>query len=350
MSVGNAYVYLPLMAKRWPPIPYAPTINAINNDDLEDEYIVSWAYNHSNVPVSSFTLQEATNNDFTEGVKSYTIPAGSLSKTISDQEDGVYCYRVRGVNAWGPGPWSGRTCTEVETRVSYDYDFSAGLQGWNIRRSDEGKSEQLPYPVAKDGKLYHLVRGKADYSILSPLQPAPSPPYTIEGYVDIVDQETIEDGYGGAEYIAKSGMTYGIIFGGNGDGTCPTEKGQIEGCLYHYYRILVAYDQAKGSLKWQFKRVDYHDADSSGQGEELIGWPYLDDHIDNALGWNKWRIEVDGSGDNNIRIYLNDDLIGQVTDTRYTSGEDLYFGVFLASPRELGAVATKWEWFRVEPR
>jgi hypothetical protein len=31
----------------------------------------------------------------------------------------------------------------------------------------------------------------------------------------------------------------------------------------------------------------------------------------------------------------------------YTYVDDLYFGVFQASPEELGAVATKWDWFHV---
>ena len=268
-----------------------------------------------------------------------------MSKIFTDKEDDTYYYRVRGNNSWGAGEWSNIVSVLVDSQPTYNYKFSSSTEGWGIKRSDEGQGQQLPAPKSIDGSMYHLIVGSADFSILSPLAEAPSKPYTIQARVDIVDNATIDS----VHYTAKSEMTYGIIFGGNGGSPCPADRTDPTGCLSHYYRILVAYDQSAGALKWSLKRIDYHLGDSgggAGQGDELLGWRDLGV---TALDWNTWRIDILETTGNNIKIYINDNkLIGEVRDTHYV--DDPYFGVFLASPKAAGAIATKWDWFNVTPK
>jgi uncharacterized repeat protein (TIGR01451 family) len=344
---STKFLYLPLMMKQWPPYPHAPTLS-VGEPNSDGDYTVSWSYGYTDIPITcGYELQEDTDPSFSDPTLYFT----SLEeRTFTGKTDDTYYYRVRGCHAWSGqslwGPWSAVKSVEVSFSLIYEFTHAGDTQGWAIRRSDEGESEQLPPPVFKDGKLYHLIQGKADFSIISPLEPAPQPPYVIEASVDIVNREVIDDGYDDVEYVAKQGMTYGIIFGANGDGTCPTKKGSVQGCLYHYYRLLVAYDAGQASLKWQFKRIEHHDEKAEGRGETLRDWSYLEGHFDDALGWNTWRIEVSDVGDpHNIKVYLNGNFVGGVED--YTYVDDLYFGVFQASPEELGAVATKWDWFHV---
>ena len=142
-------------------------------------------------------------------------------------------------------------------------------------------------------------------------------------------------------------MTYGIIFGGNNASPCPADRNAPDGCLSRYYRVLVSWDQARGQFKWSLKRIDYTDAEhGAGRGVDLIGWRYITGFEYDSLGWNEWRIEVTDDASDNIKVYMNGHLLGSATDHTYL--DEPYFGVFLSSLRELGAVATKWDWFKVQ--
>jgi len=341
---AGAVIYLPLIFRRWPPIPYAPTMNDITFIGTGYDYRVSWDYNgDTGVPdPTEYQLQEATDLSFTQDVTNYTVPATDTPhKDFTDKSGGTYYYRVRGKNAYGYGEWSG----VKSVTLGFVYNFTNSTEGWAITRSDEGEGWDLPAPISKDGQLYHLVYGKADYSILSPRDTAPAVPYTISGRVDIVNSEYI----GGREhpYAAKSGMTYGIIFGGNNASPCPADRNAPDGCLSRYYRVLASWDQARGQFKWSLKRIDYTDAEhGAGRGVDLIGWRYITGFEYDSLGWNEWRIEVTDDASDNIKVYMNGHLLGSATDHTYL--DEPYFGVFLSSLRELGAVATKWDWFKVQ--
>ena len=344
VTVGDAYVYLPLIMRRWPPIPYAPTMNAIDNDDLDDAYTVSWTYNYPNTPVITFTLQEATNRDFTEGVKSYTLAASSLSKSISDQDSGTYYYRVRGVNAWGLGAWSNVVKTVVQSDYVYNFYDTGNREGWAVRRYDSTSGDLDDYKVEVfDGCMYTAMWGRFDQMIVSPMELGPSGSYKYRARVQLVDHEAIDD----EEYTIKSGMAYSFVFNGNGGSPCPadrhTPKG--EGCLSHYYRLLVVYDQGNANFLWNLKRIDYHDPanDGKGIGHSLLDWRSV--QPGNVLGWNTWEVSVSDEETNNIQIRLNGDLIGQATDHRYL--DERYFGVYFEST-DFGQAAAKWDWIKIE--
>ena len=92
---GDYFVYLPLVSKRYPPIPDVPKLNSVNNADGDGYYRVSWS------PVDladAYTLQEDDNADFSSPTECY-----SGSKTYWDasgKAPGTYFYRVKATNLW----------------------------------------------------------------------------------------------------------------------------------------------------------------------------------------------------------------------------------------------------------
>lgn len=101
-------VYLPLVMKRWPPIPYTPVLNAIYNPDNDGNYTVSW--NPADL-ADTYTLQEATNASFVGAVTRYygTGTAWSAANKAVD----TYYYRVKARNSWGDSGWSNVEQTSV---------------------------------------------------------------------------------------------------------------------------------------------------------------------------------------------------------------------------------------------
>jgi uncharacterized repeat protein (TIGR01451 family) len=354
VTVKNAkfYAYFPIIFKRWPPVPYKVASLTASDPGNDNDYGVYWSYgNHPDAPITDFQLQEDDNPWFTTP-ETFDLDDSVTGKSFIDRPDGNYWYRIRGLNtAWEggrvlTGPWSDAIMVVVDT--GHDYEFSSSTEGWEIKRSDDHieKPDTLPEPIARNGHLYHLVWGKADFSIVSPMDQAPVVPYTIKTRVDVVDYEDIP-GDGEEAYSAKTGMTWGIIFGGNGGSPCPADRNSPDGCLNHYYRVLITYDQAAGRFDWQLKRIDRHEGNEGGgkgRGVDLVGWESLTFDYD-ALGWNEWEIQVTDDDSDNIRIYMNDNHLATVTDHSYI--HDPYFGTFMASTKEIGGVATKWDWFRV---
>ncbi|MGC9346655.1 MAG: hypothetical protein ACP5JG_00840 [Anaerolineae bacterium] len=344
LSNATTYLYMPIVFKRWPPIPFPPTLTATDPGETDD-YRVSWTYNFPGVPVTlGYQLMESTDESFTDA---QTYDVAGLSRDFIDKPDGTYYYRVRGQNSYGYGEWSNVVQVVVETYQNRVYNFTSSTEGWELARGDEDDLGQLPQPLERGGSLYHLVRGSADFSICSPMEEGPPAPYTLTTRVDIVDREDI----GGDLYFAKTGMTWGIIFGGNDADPCPAWRDDPSGCLNHYYRVLITWDQAQGKFKWELKRIDYHEGDEgggAGRGPALIDWEYVSGFSYNSTGWNEWKIVVNKEASNNIKVYMNGHLLGEATDHTYLSDDDVYFGTFGASPRELGGVATKWDWFKVE--
>jgi uncharacterized repeat protein (TIGR01451 family) len=119
-------VYLPLVFKRWPPIPYAPVLSLDNPEVGINDYVVSWSHDHPDVSVTSYTLEEASNVSFTDAVVVYSGPA--TEKEIIDHPDGTYYYHVRGYNQYGYGAWSNIESVTVFT-VYEDY-FDDSSSGW----------------------------------------------------------------------------------------------------------------------------------------------------------------------------------------------------------------------------
>jgi uncharacterized repeat protein (TIGR01451 family) len=126
---GIRYVYLPLIMRRYPPIPYATTL-ALPSNDTYGNYQLSWSYTQATDPYkpTTYTFQEATNANFTSPTEQ-TFPATTLSQAYANKAVGTYYYRVRGNNLYGAGPWSNVQVVTVVPRGYFD-DFSNAGSGW----------------------------------------------------------------------------------------------------------------------------------------------------------------------------------------------------------------------------
>lgn len=97
-------VFLPMIMKRWPPLPYDPTLNYIDNNDGDHSYLVTWTELPTKL-ADFYELQEATNQTFTQGLRQ-VCSTTSQECTVSERIAGTYFYRVKGHNYWGESAWS----------------------------------------------------------------------------------------------------------------------------------------------------------------------------------------------------------------------------------------------------
>jgi hypothetical protein len=111
-------IYLPLVLRHWPPIPYQPTLNPISNDDGDGNYNVTWTEQPSRL-ADTYTLEEATDAAFTTDLREVCTTA-QQSCAIGDNPEGTYYYRVRGHNTWGYGMWSNIQATTVMVPTPYN--------------------------------------------------------------------------------------------------------------------------------------------------------------------------------------------------------------------------------------
>jgi hypothetical protein len=108
-KVGSGSIYLPIIMKDWPPIPYAPTLNSISpNPSRNGSYTVSWVAGTGLAP-TSYDLEE-------NGVVILTDYANT-SRGFSGKAIGTYTYRVRGKNGYGTGSWSASWSSSAQPSI-----------------------------------------------------------------------------------------------------------------------------------------------------------------------------------------------------------------------------------------
>ena len=133
--------YLPLVMKRWPPIPDTPVLNPINNPNGSSGYTVSWQAAYL---ASTYILQEATNANFTGAVTRYS--GTGTSWTASGKAPGTYYYRVKATNSWGDSGWSNTQQTTVWPTTMTFYSVADSMV-------------QLGYPTSNFGSLSDMRAG-----------------------------------------------------------------------------------------------------------------------------------------------------------------------------------------------
>jgi len=101
VSVLSYVTYLPLVTRRYPPIPSIPTLHSIDNIGGSENYTVTW----SAPPLAvTYLLQEDDNAGFSTPTTAYL--GTSTSWYASGKRPDTYYYRVRASNAWGASDWS----------------------------------------------------------------------------------------------------------------------------------------------------------------------------------------------------------------------------------------------------
>jgi hypothetical protein len=215
-------MYFPIMYKRWPPVPYAPTLNDIDNPDEDGNYTVRWSYADGSPDVPDptyYTLQEATNADFTANRTDYS-PISGTSYSFSDKDAGTYYYRVRGHNSYGPGPWSNVKSVTVSPSYYFD-DFSDSSSGWPQVKKKVIPETNTYYRLRYDNGQYRIMIDPGGPPIwfhqpdaLAPYRPQ-SDKYCVETRVRIVKGKDPYQSWNYYPYWANGGL----IFGADEDNT-----------------------------------------------------------------------------------------------------------------------------------
>jgi hypothetical protein len=305
-------VYLPRIYKRWPPIPLPPILDDIDNPGDDPDYTVTWSYPYSDPPVTSYTLQEATDANFTDPTD-YDV-GNRTSYAFTDKDGATYYYRVRGNNSWGPGEWS-----EVKSVTVFNYfdNFSDYKSGWPREWSEtRGALYQVrPYEHPKcpgsncpydDGDGYVIARrsGSNPAARFGPGVAVPSENYEIE----------LKSRWWDANYYA----TYQIFFGSDSS-------------FSNYYAVEVRINTAGDRRDCEYRLVR-HTVSQTGNAsiestKKLQDWTSVDMHCGlrsekSGTPWNRWRIRREGD---EIRIWLNEAKLSTWHDSMF--GADRYFGV-----------------------
>ena len=111
LPAGEGFsLYLPLVQRRWPPIPDTPVLNSINNGDGDGSYTVCWE--HADL-AETYSLQEDGNPGFSSPDAVY--PRGTETCWAEEGKPvGTYYYRVKASNVWGDSRWSDSQSVTVQ--------------------------------------------------------------------------------------------------------------------------------------------------------------------------------------------------------------------------------------------
>jgi hypothetical protein len=288
-------------------LPHAPSLKPVDNADRDDAYRVSWSYDHTYPPVSSYVLQEAKDANFTVDKQEYPIEGGT-AKDFTGKSDGTYYYRVRGKNAYGFGTWSSRSELVRVESFSYFDDFSDPGSGWPSLVDDErwafyevdpnppDPDDGSPYP--ENGNGYFIARrsGGEPLAVFGPGVAVPSEDYEIE----------VDTRWWDARWYA----TYQILFGANES-------------FSNYYAVRVMIDDIKQRCKFSLVKHTSFGTEVLNDGWEDVHEIYCGERRDSPdTPWNHWRIRRE---DNWIKVHVNDTFLGEWKDTSF--GANRYFGV-----------------------
>ena len=329
IEVINEYrSYLPVIFKSLP----VPSLSSVgkptsNNGFASYDMLVSWAdVNQSGL---TYEVQEATEPTFANPT---VIDAGTATSHKFNHESLLtykFYYRVRTVDA-SKDRYSGWSNTQLGYGVYRD-NFNDSGSGWAMRREDtDDTNNSVSYGSSR---LKLKIGGRWDSMIASPLVPTPPDwsAYRINTSVDLGD---------GIDYL----QSYGIVFGGDWDGTTPCPNSNFSSCFNRYYRLNVVWQGSDRPFRVHLKRIDAHDtSNNTDTGETLMTW--RDAATSDPDGFNDWTIDVHDNG--LIIIYINGNEFYRATDTNYVGG-GRYFGGFASSVEYLGTAAF-YEYWEVEP-
>jgi len=291
---NTVHTYLPIVYRRWPPIPYTPILYDINNPDKQPDYTVQWHYDYD-VPATYYTLQESTSGTFPAGqTTEYTVQHAGVdtSKTFTGKEDGTYYYRVRAHNDYGYSPWSDVKSVVVYT-IYYD-DFSDSGSGWPQRSKLVIPSSSTYYRLRYESGHYRIMIDQGGPDIwfhqpdaFAPYIP-PSDKYCIETYMRFQKMQPPYDNKDWDFYPYWGNA--GLIFGANESNT-------------HLYALCLAVG-SKERMGWFLvdnptyeypkKGCNYVPGKVGGEDADII-----------KLDVNQWHLLQVGVDGNHVTVYID---------------------------------------------
>jgi len=165
---------LPLVLNHWPPLPYAPTLSAIDNADGDSVYTAMWTESPTRL-ADTYTLQEATDSSFTGGLQ-VACTTAQQSCLLSGRLAGTYYYRVQGQNVWGSSSYSNvemvtvllpdtpvlNTIDNTDGDGNYAVSWSAAARATSYAlQEDTSSSFAHPTAVYQGASLSWPTSGKA---------------------------------------------------------------------------------------------------------------------------------------------------------------------------------------------
>jgi len=114
---GDLYLaFMPVVSKRWPPIPDTPVLNPISNADGDGAYAVTWGTAYL---ATSYVLQEDDNTAFSSPTQRYS--GTGTAWNAAGKSPGTYYYRVKAHNVWGDSGWSNTEPVTVAPPTAWAY-------------------------------------------------------------------------------------------------------------------------------------------------------------------------------------------------------------------------------------
>jgi uncharacterized repeat protein (TIGR01451 family) len=334
------FVYFPIIMKRWPPIPYPPTLSLTSNDN-RGNYTLGWSPGQGGVTApASYWIQEARDTVFTNLVTDQALPLSPTSFSVTNRSGTLY-YRVAGVNSYGRGEWS----NVVPVVTGYSDDFSNPASGWYVgtaerwnNRGDlinpDWRLETVAYMSYVPGH-YRInvpmdVRGGGDAVtwFVWPAQMAPLP----VGSVPLPDSYCVE---ARAIFSNSTGpftpwwAHWGIVFGAN--------SGQSDSTLTEIYTFQVNSHYKLGILRYQNYTYPGDRQPLSGLPinveTSLYNWPGTINH------WSEQGYGNPANMYNTLKVWVHGDKVDV-----YINGARIVTADIPGMPRAgVGVIAGDWE-------
>ncbi len=206
-----------------------------------------------------------------------------------------------------PTPTNTPTPTPTATTPPFHYfdDFTDPGSGWPIVDNTHVSNDCFKWFYEDENYKVDICDDRTDVKV-SPLVPLPTGDYTLE-----VDAHFRYDG--------GWWTSYGIMFDAKDD---PDPNNSDLG---DYYMLWILW-QGSGEHLWKILK------DVPGAQQDVTPWQPLPASVYNygtgGLDWNNWRIERTST---HIRVFVNDHQIGNISEPRPTTNNQILFGLYAST-------------------
>ena len=181
-ATGWLRTYLPIVLRIYPPLPEAPVLYPIDNDDGDGYYIARWSTAER---AEGYTLQEQKGAADWQQV----YEGAATQYDAQGRTPGTYAYRVRAFNTWGTSRWSDTQSVVVSTPTPTPTTTPTRTP----TRMPTPTQTPTPTPASVPGKLYAI----ADATVL-------------EGYPGL-DSGSTEDMWVGYDHCYRAKITRSLV-------------------------------------------------------------------------------------------------------------------------------------------